>query len=53
MDCRIIDNKVVLRDGKASSVPTNYFDDTEWIERCYGVVLNLIQNGKTTSTTVD
>ena len=46
MDCRIIDNKIVLRDGSAVSVPPNHFDDKEWIERYYGVVLKLIQNGK-------
>ena len=46
MDCRIIDNKAVLRDGSAVSVPPNHFDDAEWIERYYGVVLKLIQNGK-------
>ena len=46
MDCRITDNKVVLRDGSAVSVPPNHFDDTGQIERYYGVVLKLIQNGK-------
>ena len=46
MDCSIIDNKVVLRDGNAVSVSPNHFDDTEQIERYYGVVLKLIQNGK-------
>ena len=33
MDCRIIDNKDVLRDGHAVSVPPNHSDDTEQIER--------------------
>ena len=46
MDGRIIDNKVAFRDGSAVSVPPNHFDDTEWIERYYEVVLKLIQNGK-------
>ena len=46
MDCRIIDKKVLLRDGSAVSVPPNHFDDTKWIERYYGAVLKLIQNGK-------
>ena len=46
MDCRIIDNKVEFRDGSVASVPPNHFDDTERIERYYGVVLKLIQNGK-------
>ena len=46
MDCRIIDKKVLLRDGSAISVPPNHFDDTKRIERYYGVVLKLIQNGK-------
>ena len=43
MDCSIIDNKVVLRDGNAVSVSPNHFDDTEQIERYYGVVLKLIK----------
>ena len=46
MDCSIIDNKAVLRDGNAVSVSPNHFDDTEQIERYYGVVLKLIKNGK-------
>ena len=46
MDCSIIDNKVVLRDGNAVSVSPNHFGDTEQIERYYGVVLKLVQNGK-------
>ena len=46
MDFSIIDNKVVLRDGNAVSVSPNHFDDTEQIERYYGVVLKLIKNGK-------
>ena len=46
MDCRFIDNKVVLRDGSTVSVPLNHFDDTEQIERYYGVVLKLILNRK-------
>ena len=46
MDCSIIDNKAVLRDGNAVSVSPNHFGDTEQIERYYGVVLKLVQNGK-------
>ena len=46
MDCRIIDSKVIIRDGSAVSVPPNHFDDTDQIERYYGIVLKLIQNDK-------
>ena len=46
MDCRIIDNKVIIRDGCAVSVPPNHFDDTDQTERYYGIVLKLIQNDK-------
>ena len=46
MNYRIINNKVVLRDGSAVSVPPNHFDDTVQNGRYYGVVLRLIQNGK-------
>ena len=46
MDCRIIDNKVVLRDGSIVSVPAYYFEDLEQTD-CYFVkVLKMIDNGK-------
>ena len=43
MDCRIIDNKVIIRDGSAVSVPPKNFDDTDRIESYYGIVLKLNQ----------
>ena len=48
MNCRITDNKVVLRNGSAVSVPYNQFENTEQIERYNGAVLKLIQNGEQT-----
>ena len=46
IDCRIIDNKVVLRDGRIVSVPAYYFEDLEQTD-CYFVkVLKMIHNGK-------
>ena len=46
MDCRIIDNKVVLRDGSIVSVPADYFEDPEQTD-CYFVkVLKMIDSGK-------
>ena len=46
MDCRIIDNKVVLRDGSIVSVPADYFEDPEQTV-CYFVkVLKMIDSGK-------
>ena len=48
MNCRITDNKVVLRNGSAVSVPYNQFENTDQIERYNGAVLKLIQNGEQT-----
>ena len=48
MNCRLTDNKVVLRNGSAVSVPYNQFENTEQIERYNGAVLKLIQNGEQT-----
>ena len=46
VDCRIIDNKVVLRDGSIVSVPADYFEDPEQTECYFGKVLKMIGNGK-------
>ena len=48
MNCRITDNKVVLRNGSAVSVTYNQFENREQIERYNGAVLKLIQNGEQT-----
>ena len=46
MDCRIIDNKEVLKDGSIVSVPADYFEDLKQTD-CYLVkVLKMIGNGK-------
>ena len=46
MDCRIIDNKVVLTDGSIVSVPADYFEDSAQTDCYFGKVLNMIDNGK-------
>ena len=46
MDCRIIDNKVVLRDGSIVSDPVDYFEDPDQTVWYFGKVLKMIDNGK-------
>ena len=45
-DNRIIDNKVVLRDGSIVSVPVDYFEDLEQTNCYFGKVFRMIDNGK-------
>ena len=42
MDCRIIDNKVVLTDGSIVSVPADYFEDPAQTDCYFGKVLNMV-----------
>ena len=46
MDWRIIDNRVVLRDGSVVLVPADYFEDPEQTDHYFGKVLKMIDNGK-------
>ena len=44
MDCRIIDCKVVIRDGSIISVAPNHFGISERKDHYYGKVIRLIEN---------
>ena len=46
MDCRIIDCKVVVRDGSVVSVRKEHFGDDDRKDRYYGTVVKLIQDDK-------
>ena len=46
MDCRIYDPTVIIRDGIIVSVGASHFGDKDWAEKYYGVVIRLVEAGR-------
>ena len=46
MDCRIYESTMITRDGSTVSVGASHFDNKDWAEKYYGIVIRLIEAGK-------